>query len=87
MKKLLGLIFIAAFFTFPLLAQVAAPVAAAAPAAATGIFAWVQGNWAVIATVLWGICEVLALTPLKSNSIFTLIYNVLKPADPAPATK
>lgn len=40
---------------------------------------WLQNNWAVIATVLWGICEVLANVPsIKSSSVFQLIYNLLK---------
>lgn len=51
--------------------------------------AWLQANWAMIVTVLFGISEVLALIPgIKSNSVFQLVYNFLKglqvkPADPA----
>jgi hypothetical protein len=41
--------------------------------------AWLQANWPVIVSVLWGISEALALIPqVKSNSVFTLIYNALK---------
>lgn len=41
--------------------------------------AWLQTNWTLIATVAWGICEVLANIPqIKSNSIFQLVYNTLK---------
>jgi hypothetical protein len=40
---------------------------------------WLVANWGMIATVLWGICETLAIIPaVKSNSVFTLIYNTLK---------
>lgn len=51
--------------------------------------AWLQANWGLIVTVLFGLSEVLALVPgIKSNSVFQLIYNFLKqlqvkPADPA----
>lgn len=40
-------------------------------------------HWAVIATALWGICEVLALIPsIKANSVFTLIYDAIKKVVP-----
>lgn len=40
---------------------------------------FIQENWAIIATALLGISEVIALIPgIKSNSIFQLIYNVIK---------
>lgn len=36
-------------------------------------------DFALIFGVLWGVSEALALIPwVKSNSIFTLIYNLLK---------
>lgn len=41
--------------------------------------AWLIANWAIIASVLLGLSEVLALIPgIKSNSIFQLIVNGLK---------
>ncbi len=43
------------------------------------MLAWITANWGMVATTLWGICEVLALIPgIKSNSIFTLIFNTLQ---------
>lgn len=36
-------------------------------------------NWTLIFAVLWGLAETLALIPaIKSNSVFTLVFNVLK---------
>jgi len=37
---------------------------------------WLQDNWAL---VLWIVCEIMAAIPsLKSSSVGTLIYNLLK---------
>jgi hypothetical protein len=39
---------------------------------------FIINNWALIATALWAVSEVLAQIPnIKSNSIFQLIYNLL----------
>jgi len=36
-------------------------------------------NWATIATILFGISELLSLNPkVKSNGLFQLVYNTLK---------
>lgn len=41
--------------------------------------AWLQENMTLILAVLLGLSEVLALIPaIKSNSIFTFIYNAIK---------
>jgi hypothetical protein len=41
--------------------------------------AWISTNWGLIVSVLFGVSEALALIPgIKSNSVFTLIYNGLK---------
>lgn len=37
-------------------------------------------NKVVILACLFAISEVLAVTPVKSNSVFQLVYNVLKKA-------
>jgi len=42
------------------------------------IFDFITNNWAAIATALFAISEILALTPLKSNSIFQFISGLLK---------
>lgn len=40
---------------------------------------FIQANWAIIASVLLGISELLALIPaFKSNSILQLILNAVK---------
>lgn len=42
------------------------------------IYQWVLANWGMIASVLWGISEALALIPgVKANSVFQAIYNFL----------
>lgn len=49
--------------------------------------AWIQTNWAVIATALLGVSEVLALVPaIKANSIFQLILNFLTSSTKPPTT-
>jgi hypothetical protein len=66
-------------------AQVAAGVsgAVAAPTVAiaiptTTVWSWVISNWGMLASVLFGMSESLALIPgIKSNSVFQLAYNVL----------
>lgn len=41
----------------------------------------IQDNWGIIATALFGLSEVVALIPgIKSNSVFQLIYNLIKSA-------
>lgn len=41
--------------------------------------AWIMANWGMIASVLFGVSEALALVPgIESNSIFQLIFNGLK---------
>ncbi len=48
------------------------------------MMAWVMANWTLIASIGWGLCETLALIPaVKSNSVFTLIYNLLASLKPA----
>jgi len=48
--------------------------------------AWIQENWALVITVLFGLSEVLALIPgINSNSVFQLIYNFLKTMKPTPS--
>lgn len=43
--------------------------------------AFIQQNWGVIATALFGVSEVLALIPgIKSNSVFQAVWNFLKAA-------
>lgn len=43
------------------------------------ILQWLQSNWGMVATVLFGISEALALIPgIQSNSVFQLIFNFLK---------
>ncbi len=51
------------------------------------MFAFIHANWAVIASVLWGLSEILAAIPsIESSSVFQLIFNVVKqlvaPKDP-----
>ncbi len=49
------------------------------------IIDWVVANYGLVLGVLLGISEALALIPgIKSNSIFTLIYNFLLKFKPAP---
>lgn len=43
------------------------------------MLAWIMANWGMVASVLLGISEALALIPaLNSNSILTAIINALK---------
>jgi hypothetical protein len=45
------------------------------------MFDFITENWAIIATALFALSEVLALIPsIKSNGIFDLIFNLLKKA-------
>jgi hypothetical protein len=71
MKKILMALFLMVITTI-VMAEVAATAVVAEPAVAT--------NWMlVIVGVLLAISEALALIPsLKSNSVFTLIWNILK---------
>ncbi len=39
------------------------------------VIAWGTANWALVA---WVLCEIIAFSPLKSNSIASLVYNILK---------
>jgi hypothetical protein len=40
---------------------------------------YIQNNWGIIATILLGVSELLALIPaIKSNSILTLIVNTVQ---------
>jgi hypothetical protein len=35
---------------------------------------WLQGNWGIIATVMWGVCELLNQIPqIKANTIGQMI--------------
>lgn len=58
--------------------------AAGAPASGIGaIWEWIVSNWGLLATVLLGLSESLALIPgCASNSILQLILNVLKALAP-----
>lgn len=48
--------------------------------------AYIIANWAMIASVLLGVSEALALIPgIKSNSVFQLIYNFIKSIVSKPA--
>lgn len=72
MKKLI----LVAILVLPVVAfsQVTAP--ATAP---SGLILWLQTNATLVLGILWGLAETLALIPsLKSNSVFTLIYNLLQ---------
>ena len=45
----------------------------------TSIMSFLSANWGVIASVLLGLSELLALIPgIKSNSIFELVFNWLQ---------
>lgn len=40
---------------------------------------WLIANWAMLASVLFGLSETLALIPgIQANSVFQAIYNFLK---------
>lgn len=64
------------------LAQNAAPALSINPLPVTqtsGILSFISQNATLLFAVLWGLCETLSLIPsIKSNSIFTLIFNTVK---------
>ena len=42
------------------------------------MIAFLQANWGMIATILWGLSELLAAIPaVKANSVFQLIFGWL----------
>ena len=52
---------------------------------------WITANWAYIATILFGLSELLAAIPsVQSNSVLQLLVStveaLVKPGSPAPAT-
>ena len=40
---------------------------------------FIQAHWALFATILWAISEILAAIPnIKANSVFQLVYGLVK---------